>query len=128
MEFEFPLSRGDYVAEVTRSDLVRYEDQASATLTLWLTCKNRNGICETALPFLIWQPDQELQQIERDRLQSVARAVGVEFLADSDQLHGRSFRMTVWNGRNMRFSFRPAIDAEKVREPGKDGGDGPKAA
>jgi hypothetical protein len=125
------LPRGEYVAQVEASYLARVEDQA--ILSLWLVCKNRKRMCETIIDFLIHQPDQELQQRERDRLQSVAAAVGLELFEDSEQLHGIPFKLTVWRDNPMRFSCRPASDAEKealprsLRGPSKDGG-GPHAA
>ncbi len=66
-------------------------------------------MCETIIDFRIHQPDQELEQCERDRLRSIASAVGVETFEDTEVLHGKPFRLTVWRGETMRFSCRPML-------------------
>jgi len=46
---------------------------------------------------------------DQEALQNLADAVGVDQLKDSEQLHGKQFKLTVWDGWNRRVSFRPAL-------------------
>jgi hypothetical protein len=105
-----PLPRGDHLVQIERSFLNRVKD--GATLALMLACKGKQSIIE----FCIFHPDPELEQLERRRLTGLARAVGVEQLEESDQLHGRAFRMTIWRSKPLRFSCRPVTDARSIQD------------
>ena len=102
------LPRGDYAAQVEASDVVRFGPRKnSANLLLLTTCRNKYGLYKTTLVFCICQPDMELQYRERVALQSLAGAMGVFAFCDSDQLHGKTFRLTVWREKPMMFTCRP---------------------
>lgn len=123
------IPKGDYVAYVEAS-WIRWVN-AQATLSLRLVCKSKTRICQTVVHFLIHQRDQAAQWRERSRLRSIAVAIGLEVFDDSDQLHGRPFRMIVWNANPLRISFRSIADAWKVGSGGQrlsGGDDGPRAA
>ena len=77
------------------------------TLSLRLACGNRDGVYSTGIKFAIAHVAAEKERRDREALKNLASVLGVEQLEDSEQLHGRPFRMTVWNERNMRVSFRP---------------------
>ena len=106
------MPRGDYDAHVMDSSLVDFPEQA--TLTLWLTCKNKHRMCETGLPFVIRGRQVRADErpyrgwLCREELFNLASVLEVDQLEDSEQLHGKRFKLTVWDGWSMRFSFRPA--------------------
>jgi hypothetical protein len=106
VEFVVPMPRGHYSGTVEWSAVER--GMFGLTLSLRLACGNRDGVYSTDIKFAIAHVAAEKERRDREALQSLASVLGVEQLADSEQLHGRPFRLTVWNERNMRVSFRPA--------------------
>ena len=108
-----PLPRGHYDAQVQDSWIASWDSYLTrgpkryralcANVELY---KNGKLVCGMLISFFIHNFGR-LQRRDREALQSLASAVGVDQLEDSEQLHGKPFRLTVWDGRNMRFSFRP---------------------
>ena len=102
MEFVVPIPRGHYSATVEWS---RVEN---GTASLQLALENKDGLHSARVKFAINHPDPEEEQRERRAIHTLANVLGVETLKDTEQLHGKQCRMTVWNQANKRVSFRPA--------------------
>ena len=103
--------RGDYRATVI--DSIVTGDRREATLYLRLAIfGKRASTNDFAVTFRIHHPDARLQFRERVRLQTIASAIGVSEIEDSDQLHGRPFMLTIWNAEPLRFSCRPASEVK----------------
>ena len=106
VEFLLHMPRGHYDARVESSEVAREPFQV--TLALRMACGNKHGLYSTRVKFAIHHLVAGKERRSREALLTLASVLGVEQLEDSEQLRGRPFRMTVWNERNMRVSFRPA--------------------
>jgi hypothetical protein len=102
------LPRGNYVAHVRSSDI------QDGVVTLRLVCAGHGRMFKARAEFRAYQRDLELQQRERDRMQCLVDAAGVERLTDATQLYGIPFRLTVWGSG--RWTFRPYCSSEKPQD------------
>jgi hypothetical protein len=101
------LRSGSYVAQITDSWMI-----GSEVLALRLACRCKWGVEDAVIWFHIHHTDLEAQWRARSLLWSVTCAVGLDYLDDSDQLHGIPFMLTVWRAEPLRFSCRPVSDAK----------------
>ncbi len=105
------LQRGIYDAQFEDSWVISWVDGRRELYVVFcfdlLIHKSGKLICGMSVSFFI----HPSLQSEWDSLQKMARAMGVELFelfADGADLHGKPFKLIVWNGWDRIVSFRPA--------------------
>ena len=107
-----PLPRGHYDAQVEDSWIASWDSYLGRKPKRYRAIcadvelsKNGKLVCGMIMSVALFG---RRSRCEWRALQSLARALGVRKLEDFGQLRGKSFKLTVWDGLNRRFSFRPA--------------------